>query len=548
MDFKEEVLKLLKKEVKNPVLEIPPSRELGDYAFPCFSLAKEYKKSPNEIAKIISLKLKTNKYIKEIKSSGSYVNFFINTNILAEETLNNILKEGDSYGKSSTGKKKTVVIDISSPNIAKPFGIGHLRSTIIGNSLSKIYSNLGYKVVKINYLGDWGTQFGRLIVGYKKFGSPKELKKNPIKHLLEIYVKANDEKYEQEARDYFKKLEQGDKEVIKLWKLFRDLSIKEFNKIYSLLGIDFDVISGESFYNKKMDNTIKELEKKKLLEKSEGALIVDLEKYNLGICIIQKSDGTTLYTTRDITAAVDRYTKYKFDKMLYEVGSEQKLHFQQVFKILGLLDYKWSSDCVHVVHGLYLDKEGKKFASRKGKVIFMEDILDETIKLAKKTINEKNPKLKNKDKAARKIAIAAIFFGDLKNNRIHNIVFDIEKFLDFEGSTGPYIQYTYARASSILRKARSKKTKLKDLNNYEIALIDKLDLFRETIKSAANQNSPSIIANYTYELAQLFNEFYHKYPVIGSEEQDTRLLIVQATRQVIKNSLNLLGIPVLEEM
>ncbi|MBU0929450.1 MAG: arginine--tRNA ligase [Nanoarchaeota archaeon] len=548
MDFKEEVVKLLKFRVKNPQIEIPPIG-MGDYAFPCFSLAKELKKSPNEISKDIINKIKPNKYIEKIVSAGPYVNFFINKEILTQDILKKILKEKDKFGSVNEGKNKKIVIDMSSPNIAKPFGIGHLRSTIIGNSLSKIYTKLGYKTIKINYLGDWGTQFGKLIVGYKKWGNASLLKENPIKHLLELYIKANDKEYEPDARDWFKKLEQGDKEALKLWKLFKELSIKEFNKIYKILGIKFEVISGESFYNKKMDETIKKLKNKHLLKESEGALVVNLEDYNLGVCLIQKSDGTTLYATRDITAAIDRNNKYKFNKMLYEVGSEQKLHFQQFFKVLELMGYSWYKDCIHVSHGLYLDKEGKKFATRKGNIVYMEEILKETIDIAKKTIEKKNPKLKNKDEAARKVAIAAIFFGDLKNNRVHDIVFDIEKFIDFEGNTGPYIQYTYARASSILRKAGKKNSfSVKELNEKEILLINKLNIFNEIIISAARQNSPAIIANYTYELAQLFNEFYHSCPVLKSDNEWFRLALVQATRQVIKNGLNLLGIDVLEEM
>ena len=341
---------------------------------------------------------------------------------------------------------------MSSPNIAKPFGIGHLRSTIIGNSISEIQKKLGYKIIKINYPGDWGTQFGKMIIGYKVFGNAEELKKNPIKHMLEIYVKANSEEFEQQARDEFLKLEQGDKESLKLWKMFKDLSFKEFNKLYEIMGIKFDVVSGESFYNKKMLEVMNELEKKGLLKESEGAKIVDLNEYNLGVCLIQKSDGATLYATRDIAAAMDRYQKYKFDKMIYEVGQEQKLHFQQFFKVLELLGNKWAKDCVHVYHGLYLDKDGKKFATRKGKTVFMEDILNETIFLAEKTITEKNPELKNKEEVARKVAIAAIFYGDLKNNRTNDMIFDIDNFLEFEGNTGPYLQYSYARASSILKK------------------------------------------------------------------------------------------------
>jgi len=347
---------------------------------------------------------------------------------------------------------------MSSPNIAKPFGIGHLRSTIIGESLSRICYFMGYKTIKVNYLGDWGTQFGKLIVGYKKYGSASKLKKDPINHLLELYVKvSNNPDLEQESRDWFRKLESGDKEALKLWKLFRKLSLEDFSRIYALLNVKFDVISGESLYNNKMDSTIKELESKNLLKESEGAKVVDLEKYGLGICLIKKSDGATLYATRDLTATLDRYKKYKFERMIYEVGSEQKLHFNQVFKVLELLGHSWEKNCIHVDHGLYLGKDGKKLATRKGTNFFMYDILDETISLAKKEI-AKREKLSNSelDKRAKQIALAAIIYGDLKNYRTNDITFDIDRFLEFEGNTGPYLLYTYARARSILRKAKYK--------------------------------------------------------------------------------------------
>ena len=368
-----------KKQIEN-LIEIPPSQEMGDFAFPCFALAKEFKKNPLEIAKEISQKIKTKEF--EIKSSGPYINFFLNRRKFALGLIEKIKKEKKNFGKNNLGKGKIITIDMSSPNIAKPIGIGHLRSTIIGNSISEIAKFNGYKTIKINYLGDWGTQFGKLIVGYKRWGKEKELKKNPIKHMLELYVKANAEEYEQEARDWFKKLEEKNLEAIKIWKMFKEFSLKEFDEIYKTLGINFDVISGESFYNNKMENTIKELENKKLLEKNQGALIVDLKKYNLGACLIKKSDGATLYATRDITAAIDRYKKYKFDKMIYEVGQEQKLHFQQFFKVLDLMGYNFAKNCIHVYHGLYLDSDGKKFATRKGKTVFMKEILDETIESA----------------------------------------------------------------------------------------------------------------------------------------------------------------------
>lgn len=542
-------IKLDKKEILN-LIEIPPDESLGDYAFPCFRLASLLRKNPVDISTELANILKKPKEISEIEAKGPYLNFFINKKFLSEKVIKEILNKKESFGKGKN-QNKTILIDMSSPNIAKPFGIGHLRSTIIGNSIAEISKFQGYKVVKINYLGDWGTQFGKLILGWKKFGNEKKLKQEPVKHLLEIYVKANKTAYEQEARGWFKKLEYGDKEAVSLWKKFRELGLKDFEKIYKLLNIKFDVISGESFYNKKLQNTIELLKKKNLLKKNEGAQIVDLEKYNLGVALIQKSDEASLYATRDITAAIDRHKKYKFYKLIYETGSEQKLHFQQAFKILELLGFKWYKECIHIPHGLYLDEKGKKFATRKGKTIFMEDILDKTIELAKKEI-QKREKVKGKEleDRARKVAVAAIFYGDLKNYRTNDIIFDIERFLDFEGDTGPYLLYSYARASSIIRKAKKQKPKIKfhTPNFQEYKLVKKLANFPEIVNSAYKSLNPSLIANYSFQLAQIFNEFYHSSKVIGSEEEAFRLALVKAFRIIIKQALSLLGIDVIERM
>jgi arginyl-tRNA synthetase len=548
--FKKEKIKLNKEKILE-LIEVPRDATLGDFAFPCFVLASQLKSSPNQIAiKLREAIGKTSEGFEDIQSVGPYLNFFVDRKTLAIKTVQEVIKLKEKYGTSNDGKGKLMVIDLSSPNIAKPFGIGHLRSTIIGNSLGEIAKKLGYKVIKINYLGDWGTQFGKMIVGWKKFGNETELKKDPIKFMLKLYVEGNKEEYEQEARDWFKKLENGDKEATDLWKKFKELSLKEFDNLYKLLGINFDEISGESFYNNKMDKTIKELRDKKLLKESDGALVVDLEKYGLGVSLIKKSDGATLYATRDITAAIDRFKRYGFSRMIYEVGQEQKLHFQQFFKILELMGYDWAKNCIHVYHGLYLDKDGKKFATRKGKTVLMEDILGETIELAKKRIEDKNPKLKNKKEAAKKIAIGAIFYGDLKNFRANDMVFDLDRFLEFEGNTGPYLLYSYARAKSILRKVKPKKTNIlfEDLEEKEIELVKKISEFSSMIEKAYEQMNPSIIANYAYQLSQTFNEFYHECPVIGSDKEKFRLMLVEAFSQVLKNSLALLGIETLEEM
>ncbi|MBS3152515.1 arginine--tRNA ligase [Candidatus Woesearchaeota archaeon] len=544
MDFKKQLLMTLSKQIKETnTLEVPPNQTFGDFALPCFKLSKK----PEELQK--SLKLPN--FIEKTEVKGPYLNFFIKKEYLAEQVIKKILKEKEKYGSQNLGRNKTITIDMSSPNVAKPFGIGHLRSTIIGNSIAKICEKLGYKIIKINYLGDWGTQFGKLITGYKHFGSEKELQKEPIKYLLDIYVKVNqDPSLEEESRQWFKKLEEGNKEALQLWKRFKDLSLKEFNKIYKILNVTFDVISGESLYNAKMEAIVKELKQKGLLKESEGALVVNLEEYNLGVCIIQKSDGTSLYATRDIALAIDRYKTYKPVKMIYEVGSEQKLHFKQFFKVLELMGNNWAKECVHVDHGLYLDKDGKKFATRKGKTVFMIDILNETIELAKQTIKEKNPNLKNKDEVARKVAIGAIFYGDLKNTRTRDITFNIEKFLDFEGDTGPYIQYTCARASSILKKAGKFKQTVKGINDKEKELIKELGKFPEAVVNANKQLSPHLIANYTFQLSQKFNEFYHACPVLTEKEpiRSSRLAIVQATKYTLASALSLLGIEAPEKM
>lgn len=555
--MKEKLIQLLSKEAGlspkevESLLEIPPSPELGDFAFPCFSLAKTLKKSPVQIAQELSEKI-SSKELEKVEAKGPYINFFLDKKKLFDETINKILKEKDKYGSSSVGKGKTIVIDMSSPNIAKPFGIGHLRSTIIGNAIGNISKAQGYKVIKLNYLGDWGTPFGKIIEGYKKWGDAKKLEKEPIKHLYEIYVKASqDSEMEEAGRQTFKKLEEGDKETSTLWKKFRQLSVREFNKLYKTLGISFDVTSSESEYNNKMQFTLNELKEKNLLVKDQGALVVKLDKYNLGTCLIQKSDGATLYATRDITAAIDRYKKYKFSHLLYEVGQEQKLHFKQFFKILELLGYSWAKNCVHIEHGLYLGKDGKKFATRKGKTVFMEDIIEETKELAKREI-AKREKLSSKqlDERALKIALAAIFYGDLKNHRSGDIVFDLQRFLSFEGNTGPYLLYSYVRACSILRKAKSKtaKVSIQALSEKEKKLVTKLGAFPDVVKISYEQLAPNMVANYAFELAQAFNEFYHAEQVIGSEQEGFRLILVRAFTQTLKNSLNLLGIEALEQM
>ena len=562
--MRKQVVKLLKKALKEnrvklkeeeieKLLEVPPTADMGDYAFPCFFLAEKLKEEPRQIALEIREKIGTPPAtdFEDIQTEGPYVNFFFNRKTMAKKLVWEVINQKKDFGKNNIGNKKKIIVEFSAPNIAKPFGIGHLRSTIIGNSIANICEFQGFKVIRLNYLGDWGAQFGRLLAGYKKFGDEKKLQKNPIKHLLDIYVKANKKSLDKQSAEEFKKLEEGDKENLMLWRTFKEYSLEEFDKVYKDLGIKFDKQLAESMYNKKMKEVIQELEKKELLKKSEGAQIVDLKKDGLGACLIEKSDGATLYATRDLASAIDRYKEYKFERMIYEVGQEQKLYFKQLFKVLELIGYEWAKNCIHVEHGHYLDKDGKRFSTRKGKSVFMKDILAETTSLAKKEIKKRLPKINEKEleERAHKIAIAAIFYGDLKNNRKNNILFDLKKFVSFEGDTGPYIQYSYARASSIQRKAKSQeKFEVHSLDPQEIELIRKLLQFPDIASKAYNSLSPSVIANYAYQISKLFNEFYHACPVIGSESEMFRLALVEAFRQILKNCAHLLGIQLLEEM
>jgi arginyl-tRNA synthetase len=564
--MKKEVVKLLKKALKakkiklseekiESMIEVPTNSELGDYAFPCFSLAQEMKTMPSEIALEIREKIGNipEKYFNEVETKGPYVNFFVNHKEQVYEALKEILKKREKFGKSNLGKRKTILVEFSSPNIAKSFGIGHIRSTIIGNSIANLCEFQGFTTKRINYLGDWGSQFGQLIFGYKKFGNEKKFKKDSLGHLQEIYVKVNkNKKYIEKSKEEFRKLEEGDRENLALWRRFKELSFSEFEKIYDLFGIEFDEYSSEFSTNKYLEKTLKELKEKKLAKKSQGALVVHLKKYNLGTAIIQKSDGTSIYCVRDLAEAKRRYKKYKFEKMIYEVGQEQNLHFKQVFKILELMGYEWSKNCVHVGHGLYLGKDRKRFSTRKGKTADLNEIIDVTQEYAKKEISKRFPKLKQKElkERALKIALASIFYGDLKSKRETNIVFNPKKFVSFEGNTGPYILYSYARASSIIKKAKTKEkfSVPKKLEDKERDLFKNLTEFPLIAAKAFENYDPSIIASYVYSLCKIFNEFYHAHPVIGSEEEPFRLALIESFRQILRNSCNLLGIKLLEEM
>ncbi len=538
-------------------IEIPPNTDFGDFAFPCYTLVDEFKISPDEIALLIRKEIKKfpQTEFDDILTEGPYINFFIDRRNKARELVWEVINKREDYGKTNIGKRKKIVIDFSSPNIAKPFGIGHLRSTIIGNSLAKIYEFLGYKVIKENYLGDWGTQFGKIIFAYKKWGNEKELKKSkkPLEYLMKLYSKVNkDKRCDEKAREWFKKMEEGDKEALTIWRLFKELSLKELERVYERLGIEFDIYGGESLAVRDGYKIIEELKEKKIAKKSQGALIVNLEKEGKGVCIIQKSDGTTTYALRDISTAIKRYKKYKFEKMIYEVGQEQKLHFKQIFRILELMGNEWAKKCLTRTHGLYLGKDGKKMSTRKGDIVLVEELVDKTKELAKKEIKKREPKINKKEleERAEKIAIAAIFYGDLKNNPAKDVVFDLKKFVSFEGNTGPYILYSYARASSIIRKAGKIKKDfvIKELKKEEFDLVNHLSKFNEIVLKSAETMNPSIIANFVYESCRLFNEFYQTSPVIDSENEVFRLALVESFRQVIRNALKLLGIETIEKM
>lgn len=562
--FVEEIKEILKSEVDlseeeiERIIEIPPEERLGDYAFPCFILAKRLKKSPEKIASLLLEKLKPRDLIEKIYSIGPYVNFRVNKKKIAEFVLTDIFEKNKSYGKDVSGEGKTIVIDFSSPNIAKPFGVGHLRSTVIGNSLCKIFEHLGYKCIGVNHLGDWGTQFGKLIVAYKKWGDEKKLSSDPIMTLFDLYVKFHQEaekkpELEDDARSWFKKLEKGDEEAKKIWQRFKDYSLGEFEKVYLMLEISFDSYAGESFYNKYIDQTIEEVQKKGLAEKSQDALVVNLKKFNLPVCLLRKKDEATLYATRDITAAIYRYKTYRFHKLLYVVGSAQKLHFQQVFKVLELMGYPWAKDLVHVDFG-WIKFEKKILSTRKGDVIFLEDVLKKSIELALDIIQKKNPDLEKKEKVAFDVGIGAVVFADLSTKRQKDINFDWEEVLDFEGQTGPYIQYTHARLCSLIRKYGKPVKKDVDFSVFsleeEYSIIKKLDDFPRKIKITAEVYEPSILCSYLLDLCSVFNRFYQKERIITDDKNstDSRIFMVKGVKTTLELGLSLLGIRAPERM
>ena len=536
-------------------IEVPPDTAMGDYALPCFFLAKILKKSPVAIAQELKSSFVTDEVITDCNAVNGYLNFKINRLSFAEKLLSEILNKGNFYGSSSEGKGKTVCIDYSSINIAKPFHIGHLSTTVIGSALAKIFRFLGYTVVGINHLGDYGTQFGKLIVAYKKWSNKDEVIAGRLKELTRIYVKFHEEakkdpSLDDEARRYFKLIEDGDAESNELFAFFKKITLEEVDKIYKMLNVTFDSYAGESFYNDKMQPVIDELKEKGLLKVSDGASVVDLEEYGMPPCLILKSDGSSLYATRDIAAAQYRHDTYNFDKCLYVVAYQQNLHFKQVFKVLELMGKEWAKDLVHVAYGM-VSLETGAMSTREGNVVLLEDVINKTVEKARKVIEEKNPDLKDKDQTARAVGTGAVIFGALLNNKIKDIVFSYDRVLSFEGETCPYVQYTVTRCNSVLKKAgEPKEFSVKELCPSEYNLLSDLGRFTDVVRSAAFKYEPSYVTRYALDLAQSFSKFYIDCKIACEDEgtRNFRLAITKAVKITLTNALRLLGIDVVEEM
>lgn len=562
INFKNEIASMISGEIDGvssediiSLIEIPPSEEMGDYAFPTFSFAKILRKAPNLIAEEIAGKLQSSLFEK-IETKGPYINFFINKALLNKMVLDEIIEKKEDYGKSDMGHGENVVIDFSSPNIAKAFHIGHLRSTVIGNAIRNIFDYLGYNTIAVNHLGDYGTQFGMLITAYKLWGDEEAVKANPIPELLKLYVRINQEAEENEelrveSREWFKKLEEKDEEAVELWNFFKDESLKEFNRVYDMLGIKFDSFAGEAFYSDKMGPVIEELEEKDLLEESDNAYIVNLEKYDMPPALVKKSDGSTLYTTRDLAAAMYRKNEYDFYKNIYVVGNQQILHFKQLFKVLELMGKEWAKDCVHVTFGMVSLPEGT-MSTRRGNVIYLEDVLLTAIEKTEKIIEDRD--IEDKDQLAADIGIGAVVFQELFNDRNKDYVFDWDKLLSFEGETGPYVQYTHARIASLLRKGEFEPSlSVKDellTTEEEYQILKSIYSFGDTVVDAKEKFQPFFITRHIVNLAQLFNKYYGNTPILVEDEdlKEARLMLCYAVKTVIKNGLSILGIKSPEKM
>lgn len=541
-------------------MEIPPEEKMGDLALPSFAMAKKMRKNPMQIANELAEKLNKQKDelgIEKVESVGAYCNIHLKRDLFVKKCFESLQK--DKYGVSQIGAGKTVCMDYSSPNIAKNFHVGHLRTTVIGNSLYKIYQKLGYDVVRINHLGDWGTQFGKLIVAYKLWSSEELVKEKGIEELLRIYVKFNDESETNEnliveAREWFVKMEQNDPEALEIWNWFKDISMVEFERIYDLLGISFDSYLGESFYRDKVPALVEKLKEMELLVESQGAQVIDLEKYDMPPCLITKSDGGSIYHSRDIAAILYRKETYDFEKCLYVTGLEQSLHFKQIFTAIEVMGYDWSDGLIHVPYGL-VSLAGEKLSTRGGNIIYAEDILNEAIERAHNAIIEKNPSLADKDATAKKVGVGAIIFHDLFNQRIKNVDFSWKEVLNFDGTTGPYAQYTYARAKSVLRKAGEMIEvgevdfeALTDDVTYNLVKV--LSGYEDAVINAAEKNEPSVVARYVISLATAFNKFYHDCSILQAEEKEkkARLLLADMVQKILCEACGLLGMECPEEM
>ncbi len=567
INLKEEIAKLIGEQVADltteeieAMIETPQDSKMGDYAFPCFKLAKVLRKAPPLIAKGIADAIAENDIFEKVEQVNAYVNMFISKEEFVQEVVEEVMERGEEYGRSNVGEGKPVIVEFSSPNIAKPFHIGHIRSTVIGNSINLLWDAMGYKVTRINHLGDYGTQFGKMIVAYRHWGNEEDVRREPIKTLLSYYTKFHEEaekdpSLDDEARETFAKLEQGGKEETELWQWFRDESLKEFTRVYNMLGIEYDSYAGESFYSDKMPAVVQELKDKNLLVESKGAEIVDLEPYGLTPAPILKSDGSTLYITRDLACAKYRKATYDFYKNIYVVASQQNLHFQQLKKILELMGYEWSKDIIHVPFGLVSLEEGT-MSTRAGRVVFLEDVLNRAIEETREIILEKGVATDNIEETAKQVGVGAVVFNELSNNRIKDYVFSWKQVLDFNGETGPYVQYTYARCASILRNAGEDANDLTGFDPSYITgdaaytLAKEIYALTDVIIEAGEKYEPSILTRHIVDMAQAFNKFYHDEHNLtdDKEERKAKLALVVAAKTAIKNGLRLLGMEAPERM
>lgn len=548
----------MSKEDISATIEIPPKPEMGDFAFPCFRLAKTMHKAPNMIAADIKEAIGDVDYLDRIEVKGAYLNFFVKTEVFVKSMIE--AANSENFGGSDIGEGKNICLDYSSPNVAKNFHVGHLRTTIIGNSLYKIFSKLGYNAIRINHLGDWGTQFGKLIVAYKAWGSKEAVEKDGISELMKLYVKFHEEadknpKLVDEARAWFAKMEQGDEEALSIWQWFKDISLVEYKRTYDLLGVDFDYYLGESFYRDKCQEVVDKITEAGLLKESEGAMIVDLSEYDMAPCIITKKDGSSIYATRDLAAIFYRKKTYNFCKCLYVTGQEQKLHFAQVFKVVELLGNEWAKDqLVHIPYGL-VSLEGAKLSTRNGNIIYAEDILHDAIEKSLEIITEKSPNLENKEEVAKMVGVGSVLFNDLYNQRIKDVSFSWDKVLNFDGETGPYVQYTHARCSSVVRLAEnfdpSNEVDFSVITEPDaIFLLKEINRFPKVVLDAADKYEPSIVARFAVDVAQAFNKFYNSTRINVPEEnvKNARVMLTYLTKKTLSDALELLGIQAPEAM